>query len=825
MIFGFRGKKTGAGEKNVAESKQIVSQGGKGEDSYLLYRNEKITIDKLEKRIEESGFASENLINNIKYINENVENQIKYIESVVGQIDNYSAIAEEVSASTLNSQRIAENTMIVAKSGSTAIRDSIESMKHIEESVEHTKKMINSLSVHAGKIDEMLNIIRDISRQTNILSLNAAIEAARAGQYGKGFAVVADEVRKLAVKSNDSAEQISLLVSTINDSIGGTIKSIDQSVLKVNEGMETVANTNSVFNEIISSVDMATSVTNEINKAMEEQINSLQNLISSTDGLNNASQKIMSISEIMFMNAQQTKTSIDLLIPAIKLLKTICSNIESKRETEKQSEKIYRIRTTISEQFKSQLDPASAYFAESINMLANLHAGLLIRGTSTNILPGIAKSWYVKDDNLTWVFNLRRGAKFHNGREITSKDVKYSFERLLSPKLKAPNAWFLYDIEGAEEFNQGKTSTVSGINVLDDYRIELKLSNPYSGFLYNLAQPGCSILDMKDIEKGKFTGCGAYMLTEDDGEKYTFTAYKDYFGGHPYADAVEVYYSSKSKLDDFLNKKLDFITINNAQAKELNMNSSEYTVAKQEIMQSLYWGFNLKRNSVFSRDKDIRLAICHAIDKKKIINDIFNGMAVEGRGIFPPAMLNDNKFVGYEYNPAKSKEILERKGYYKTGEELLVLAYDNVLEPTGQYIVESLEKVGIKCKIVSAPAKDYLLPSAIAKSDIFSLGWVADTADPHNFLYPQIHPNGSTNLSGYINDKVTKMLDKAKKEVNPQERIDLYKEIQRQVGFDVPIIPLYYPISLYVYNKFVDNVSLSSLNQFRYEDILIRKED
>lgn len=825
MILGFRGKKTGAGEKNVAESKQIVSQGDKGEDSYLLYRNEKITIDKLEKRIEESGFASENLINNIKYINENVESQIKYIESVVGQIDNYSAIAEEVSASTLNSQKIAEDTMIVAKTGSTAIRDSIESMKHIEESVEHTKKMINSLSVHAGKIDEMLNIIRDISRQTNILSLNAAIEAARAGQYGKGFAVVADEVRKLAVKSNDSAEQISLLVSTINDSIGGTIKSIDQSVLKVNEGMETVANTNSVFNEIISSVDMATSVTNEINKAMEEQINSLQNLISSTDGLNNASQKIMSISEIMFMNAQQTKTSIDLLIPAIKLLKTICSNIESKRETEKQSEKIYRIRTTISEQFKSQLDPASAYFAESINMLANLHAGLLIRGTSTNILPGIAKSWYVKDDNLTWVFNLRRGAKFHNGREITSKDVKYSFERLLSPKLKAPNAWFLYDIEGAEEFNQGKISTVSGINVLDDYRIELKLSNPYSGFLYNLAQPGCSILDMKDIEKGKFTGCGAYMLTEDDGEKYTFTAYKDYFGGHPYADAVEVYYSSKSKLDDFLNKKLDFITINNAQAKELNMNSSEYTVAKQEIMQSLYWGFNLKRNSVFSRDKDIRLAICHAIDKKKIINEIFNGMAVEGRGIFPPAMLNDNKFVGYEYNPAKSKEILERKGYYKTGEELLVLAYDNVLEPTGQYIVESLEKVGIKCKIVSAPAKDYLLPSAIAKSDIFSLGWVADTADPHNFLYPQIHPNGSTNLSGYINDKVTKMLDKAKKEVNPQERIDLYKEIQRQVGFDVPIIPLYYPISLYVYNKFVDNVSLSSLNQFRYEDILIRKED
>ena len=824
MILGFRGKKTGAGEKNVAESKQIVSQGGKGEDSYLLYRNEKITIDKLEKRIEESGFASENLINNIKYINENVENQIKYIESVVGQIDNYSAIAEEVSASTLDSQRIAENTMVVAKSGSTAIKDSIESMKHIEESVKHTKEMVNSLILHAGKIDDMLNIIRGISKQTNILALNAAIEAARAGKYGKGFAVVADEVRRLAIKSDDSAEQISVLISTINDSIAETIKSIDQSVLKVNEGMETVSNTNSVFNEIIDSVDTTTTVTNEINNAMKEQIDSLQNLISSTDGLNNASQKIMSISEIMLMNAQQTKTSIDLLIPTIKLLKEICFAIENQRDKNRNEENVYKLRTTISEKFRYELDPASAYFAESVNMLANLHAGLLIRGTSTNILPGIAKSWYVKDDNLTWVFNLRKGAKFHNGREITAKDVKYSFERLLSPRLKAPNAWFLFDVEGAEEFNQSKSDTVSGINVLDDYRIELKLANPYSGFLYNLAQPGCSILDMKDVENGKYTGCGPYMLTKDDGGKYIFTAFKDYFGGYPYVDVIEVYYSYKSKLEDFLNKKLDFITINTAEANKLDMNSSEYIVAKQEIMQSVYWGFNLKRNSIFSRDMDIRIAICHAIDKKRMIKDIFNGIAVEGRGIFPPAMLNDHKLVGYEYNPAKSKEILERKGYYKNKEELLVLAYDNVLEETGQYIIEDLEKVGIKCRIVSAPAKDYLSPSAIAKSDIFSLGWIADTADPHNFLYPQIHPNGSTNLSGYINDKVTLMLDEAKKEVNPQKRIDLYKEIQRQVNLDVPIIPLYYPISMYIYNKSIDNVNLSSLNQFRYEDILIRKE-
>ena len=66
-----------------------------------------------------------------------------------------------------------------------------------------------------------------------------------------------------------------------------------------------------------------------------------------------------------------------------------------------------------------------------------------------DVLPSIAKNWYVEDDNLTWIFNLRKDATFHNGKKITAYDVKYSLERLLSPELDSPNTWFIDYIEGA----------------------------------------------------------------------------------------------------------------------------------------------------------------------------------------------------------------------------------------------------------------------------------------------------------------------------------------------------------------------------------------
>jgi methyl-accepting chemotaxis protein len=561
MLFkGLRNHKGKA--KEVQSPDEKVFKINNNSDMALLVNNQKATLDKMLKRVEETKFAAGNLINNIKYISKDVEIQMNSINQVVGQIENYSALAEEVGASTADSQQIAEETMAVAKQGNLAVDNSIKAMNEIQQSVDYIKEVVNSLSSQATKVDEMLEIIKDIASETNLLALNAAIEAARAGEHGKGFAVVADEVRKLANQSNDAAKQISETVKQINQSIKDTLEAMEKSSEKVKEGVSIASETNSVFNKIIDSINTTTSVTREINTAISEQINSLQGVIFSTEELSEVSKNVMTMLEIMLMNTQHTNSSIELLSETSNNLRYISNKIIDIIESNEEDKQKFTLKTVAFSEITS-LDPIMVFDSETVRILENLHSGLLIGGLSTNVLPGVAKSWHIKEDSLTWVFNLRKGARFHNGREITAKDVKYSLERLLNPQLKSPNAWFLLEIEGAKEFNQGIAQQVNGIKVLDDYRVEIKLSQPYSGFLLNLAQTCCAILAKEDVERGIFTGCGPYTLTDKDEEKYVLTAFKDYFGGQPYVDNIEIIYNDKNIINSYVEGRYDFIIFNN----------------------------------------------------------------------------------------------------------------------------------------------------------------------------------------------------------------------------------------------------------------------
>jgi len=257
------------------------------------------------------------------------------------------------------------------------------------------------------------------------------------------------------------------------------------------------------------------------------------------------------------------------------------------------------------------------------------------------------------------VFNLRKGAKFHNGKEITAEDVKYSLERLLNPSLKSPNSWFLHPIEGATEYNEGKSKVFSGIKILDRYRISIKLESPYSGFLLNLAQTCCSILEKEDLIRNKFTGCGPFIIEEKDEEKYIFKAFNDYLGGKAYVDRLEFVYRDDKYLENFIDGKYDFVILdrNNA-VNELSKFKNEIAIHKQDVMIIQFAGFNLRKNSVFAKDKILRKAINYSINKNRIINDIINNLATESKGVFPPAILDNKHLSGFSYDLNKAKKIL-----------------------------------------------------------------------------------------------------------------------------------------------------------------------
>lgn len=826
MINGFRGdsmffnKKVKDKKGEYVEANQETAPRIKDDDDRgLLKHNFKCIVDKIINKTAETDFTTQNLISIINRISKYIEIQMKSISNVINEISNYSALAEEVSASTANSDKITLKTLEIAKNGSSAVNESLNAMEDINKSVINIKEVVNDLKEKSSNINDMLKIIKDISKQTNLLSLNASIEAARAGDAGKGFAVVAAEVKKLSEKSRDSAEKISKTINEINMSIKKTNDAMNESLAKVDVGTKIANNTKQVFNGIIEAVNTTSNVTNEINKAVTNQTDNLGNIMKSTHEMDETSNKLLSMVETCALDAGYTKSSIELLEKVSDDLKDI--SVDFLKTLDNIKEEAHELTTCIGGA-PSTYDPGMAYDQQSGFIFINVHAGLLLSGLSTNLVPGIAKSWYVEDDNTTWVFNLRRGSKFHNGREVFADDVKYSLERILSPELKSPNSWFLDLIEGSDEFKNGRAREVTGIKVLDRYTVSIKLKTPYSGFLLNLAQSCCAILDKDDVEKGKFTGCGPYMLKDADDIGCTLEAFPEYFEGAPYVDRVKVVYNDDNIAGSFLNGKYDFIIIDDKNVfEEINKNSDKIDMKMQNVMASTYAGFNLKKVP----DVNFRRALNYAVDKKKIIDTVMRGMASVSKGPLPPSIIDNSYLKGYDFNIEKARSMMQSNNIHFNGDFIIQIRQGKgqvVNEKIYEIISDDFKKIDVNCRIDLVPQDQYLKHESIAKCHAFMAGWFADTGDADNFLEPLFNPENYTDFSGYKNSKVLDLMKTAKEMVNPDKRIKMYMEIQSIIADDAPWIFLYHQQSACASRKGIRGVRIDSLGKIKYDDIIIK---
>ena len=474
-------------------------------------------------------------------------------------------------------------------------------------------------------------------------------------------------------------------------------------------------------------------------------------------------------------------------------------------------------------------DPALVQDGPTIDMLQNVYEGLIGFSEKNEIVPLLAaKMPALSNGGKTYTFTLRGGAVFHNGRAVTAEDIKYSITRSLDKALNSPVALnYLNDIEGAEAFAKGTAKEVTGIKVVDPKTIQITIVAPRAYFLGKLTYPTAYAVPKEEVEKGQKNPAGAYEITDKNavgcgpfklGEvvprsKVTLVAFDKYWAGKPKLEKIErpIILDGKTARNLYDSGQLDYIAEEKSNYEQDNKNDAlKGEIKLWDRAATFYLGINQTNLPAF-KDKKVRQAIAHAIDKDAIVKDVLLGVNQKAEGVLPKGIPGfDPNLKGLSYDPEASKKLLVEAGFPegKGLPEITLSFREQVsdLRKTGEVVKEQLSKVGIKVNLQEMEWLAYLKLNNDNKHDLFHMRWSADYIDPQNFLSLLLASDGPENHVGYKNPAYDALCKQADAESDPVRRLALYHQAEVMVVDDAPWVPIYFQKDLELMKPWVSGI-------------------
>src|SRR5262249_21074113 len=454
-----------------------------------------------------------------------------------------------------------------------------------------------------------------------------------------------------------------------------------------------------------------------------------------------------------------------------------------------------------------------------------LFDGLVQFDQTLTVTPALAEFWKASRDGLTWTFMLRKGVRFHHGREVTADDVVYSLTRVLDPKVKSGSADLFAGVKGAQEFRDGRAKDVSGLTALDRHTVRVVLNEALTPFVSILAVGHAKILPKELVEQQGDAfgthpiGTGPFkFLRWEAGKEIVVVANPDYFDGPPRLSRV-VYRIFRgddfdAMYEQFERGNLEDTPIPTQEYRRLVMSDKSIRV-KRAMFSVRFYGLNPRVKPL--DDRRVRQALIYAIDRDALVNEVYLGRYSLARGVLPPGIMAFNpKLSGYSYDPRKARELLAQAGY-PGGRGLPPVQIwsgvklENLLQEHEQ-IKRYLAAVGVEAEFhyeTSWPTFSSLL--AQNKFPVFLYAWSADVPHPDNFLFKLFYSRSPRNFTGYSNRAVDELLMQAKRETDLTRQMDLYRQAETLILDDAPIIPVWHYTYERLFQPYVRSVEVNGL--------------
>jgi len=471
------------------------------------------------------------------------------------------------------------------------------------------------------------------------------------------------------------------------------------------------------------------------------------------------------------------------------------------------------------------LDPARIGDVYSRSVAQQIFDGLVQFDQTLAIVPALAQFWKASRDGLTWTFTLRKGVKFHHGREVLADDVVYSLTRLLDPHTKSGAADLLANVKGAHEFRSGNASRVSGLTAIDKYTVQVTLTDAPVPLVSVLAVGHAKIVPRELVEQQgdafgtRPVGTGPFSFVDwQRGRQIVLAANPNYFDGPPRLSRLIYRIFPGGQLDEmyaeFQRGNLEDAPVPVRNYHQIVSDPSHHYV-KRPMLSVRFYGLNTRVKPL--DDRRVRLAIASAIDRAAIVREAFFDRYVPAQGILPPGTQGFNpKLRPMPYAPERARRLLAEAGY-SGGRGLPPIPIWSSVRHEGilrehEILRRNLEAVGIRPEFhyftdwpgFSAKLVEQSLP-------VFLYAWFADVPDPENFLFKLFYSGSSRNLFGYRNPVVDDLLLKARNAGEVRQRVNLYRQAEQTILDDAPIVPIFHYTYERLFQPYVRSVEVNGL--------------